>query len=191
MCSAGRDTGCCSLGRLTRLNKLETVPFSRYRGRSSRTVEAAAAAETPAVDRRHRRNPCPHHQFHSRSHHRFRLRHHRRHPRLNDRSLPTPRTGGAHLGPSPPPPPSISKAHRRHSRPPVAAIAPATILAATAGAAERCDVWEGLSALSPPVKKKNGLVTAISRAQCGVRTSSLVHWSYNNIVTLRRVAFWS
>ena len=48
--------------------------------------------------------------------------------------------------------------HRRFSRPiaatavtPVAAIAPATILAATAGAAERCDVWEGLSALSPPV----------------------------------------
>ena len=40
--------------------------------------------------------------------------------------------------------------------PPVAAIAPATILAATAGAAERCDVWEGLSALSPPVKKKMG-----------------------------------
>ena len=48
--------------------------------------------------------------------------------------------------------------HRRFSRPtaatavtPVAAIATATILAATAGAAERCDVWECLSALSPPV----------------------------------------
>ena len=92
--------------------------FQQYRGRSSSTVEAAAAAETPAVDCRHRCNPCPHHQCHSRSHYRFRLRHHRRHPRLNDRSLPTPRTGGAHLGPSPPPPPSISKAHRRHSRPP-------------------------------------------------------------------------
>ena len=35
--------------------------------------------------------------------------------------------------------------------PTLSAIAPATILAATAGAAERCDVWEGLSALSPPV----------------------------------------
>jgi hypothetical protein len=33
---------------------------------------------------------------------------------------------------------------------PVAAIAPATILAATAGAAERCDVREGLMALPPP-----------------------------------------
>ena len=62
------------------------------------TVEAAAAAETPDVDSRHRRNPCPHHQCHSRSHHRFRLRHHRRHPRLNDRSLPTPRTGRGPLG---------------------------------------------------------------------------------------------
>ena len=48
--------------------------------------------------------------------------------------------------------------HRRFSRPTaakavtrVAAIAPATILAATSGAAERCDVWEGLSALLPPV----------------------------------------
>ena len=30
-------------------------------------------------------------------------------------------------------------------------IAPATILAATAGATERCDVWEGLLALPPPV----------------------------------------
>jgi len=34
---------------------------------------------------------------------------------------------------------------------PVAAIAPATILAAVAGAAERCDVWDGLFALPPPV----------------------------------------
>ena len=51
--------------------------------------------------------------------------------------------------------------HRRFPRPaaaaavtPVAAIAPATILAATAGAAERCDVWEGLLALPPPQCKK-------------------------------------
>ena len=33
---------------------------------------------------------------------------------------------------------------------PVAVMAPATILAATAGAAERCDVREGLMALPPP-----------------------------------------
>ena len=33
---------------------------------------------------------------------------------------------------------------------PVAAIVPATILAATAGAAERCDVCEGLLALPVP-----------------------------------------
>ena len=61
--------------------------------------------------------------------------------------------------------PNWDRHHRLHRRfprptaatavPPVAAIAPATILAATAGAAERC-VWEGLSALSPPVKKKMG-----------------------------------
>ena len=28
ICSAGRDIDCCSLGRLTRLNQLEAVPFS-------------------------------------------------------------------------------------------------------------------------------------------------------------------
>ena len=72
--------------------------FQQYRGRSSSTVEAAAAAETPAVDCRHRCNPCPHHQCHSHSHYRFRLRHHQRHPRLNDRSLPTPRTGRGPVG---------------------------------------------------------------------------------------------
>ena len=194
ICSASRDIDCCSLGRLTRLNQLEAVPFSSIVDAlaSSSTVEAAAAAETPAFDCRHRRCPCPHHQCHSRSHYRFRLRHHRRHPRLYDRSLPTPRTGrgptwhGHH------------RLHRRLLRPTaatavtrVAIIAPATILAATSGAAERCDVWEGLSALSSPHSVKNGHVTAISRAQCGVRTSSLVHLSYNNIVTLRSVADWS
>ena len=31
------------------------------------------------------------------------------------------------------------------------AATPATILAATAGAAERCDVWEGVMALPPPL----------------------------------------
>ena len=47
--------------------------------------------------------------------------------------------------------------------------------------------------LGPPAPsvKKMGHVTAISRAHCGVRTSSLVRWSYNNIVTLRCVADWS
>ena len=74
---------------------------------------------------------------------------------------------------------------------PVAAIAPATILAATADIAERCDVCGRASRPSRPQCKKKGHVTAISRAHCGVRTSSLVRWSYNNIVTLRRVADWS
>ena len=92
------------------------LPFGRYFQRHSRTVEAAAAAETPAVYRRQRRNLCPHHHCHPPCHHRSRVRHHRRHPRLNDHSLPTPRTGRAHLAPSPPPPPSISKARRRRSR---------------------------------------------------------------------------
>ena len=44
ICSAGRDIDCCSLGRLTRLNQLEAVPFSSIvwtllehgRGRSRR-----------------------------------------------------------------------------------------------------------------------------------------------------------
>ena len=31
------------------------------------------------------------------------------------------------------------------------------ILATTAGATERCDVWEGLLALPPPVLKKTGV----------------------------------
>ena len=39
---------------------------------------------------------------------------------------------------------------------PVAAIAPA-ILAATAGAAERCDVWEGRNGASVPECKKMGV----------------------------------
>ena len=77
-------------------------------------------------------------------------------PRARSRPPPPPRR----------PPLTAARHHRLHRRfprptaatavPPVAAIAPATILAATAGAAERCDVWEGLSALSPPVKKKMG-----------------------------------
>ena len=115
--------------------------FQQYRGRSSSTVEAAAAAETPAVGRRHRRNPCSNHQCHPPCHHRSRVRHHRRHPRLNDRSLPTPRTGGAHLAPS------NHHLHLRFPRPtaaaavtPVAVIAPAAILTATSGSAERGDV---------------------------------------------------
>ena len=48
--------------------------------------------------------------------------------------------------------------HRRFPRPAaaaavtaIAAIAPATILAATADAAERCDVWEGRNGASAPV----------------------------------------
>ena len=81
----------------------------------------------------------------------FRVRHHRRH-----RSLPTtlsrrPARAGA-------PWHRHHRLHRRFQRPataaavtPVAAIAPATILAATAGATECCDVWEGLLALPPPV----------------------------------------
>ena len=40
---------------------------------------------------------------------------------------------------------------------PVAATALATILAATADIAERCDVWEGRSALPPPGVKKGGM----------------------------------
>jgi hypothetical protein len=84
----------------------------------------------------------------------FRVRHHRRH-----RSLPTtlsrrPAWAGA-------PWHRHHRLHHRFQRPAaaaavtsVAAIAPATILAATAGAAERCDVWEGLLALPPPQCKK-------------------------------------
>ena len=44
-----------------------------------------------------------------------------------------------------------SRGCKRHVCRPVAAIAPATILAATLGAAERCDVLEGRLALPPPV----------------------------------------
>ena len=165
--------------------------FQQYRGRSSSTVEAAAAAETPAVDCRHRCNACPHHQCHSRSPYRFRLRHHRRHPRLKT-TAPSrrPAPGGAQLARSPPPPPSISKAHSRHSLHPRRHHRPCHHLGRNI---RRCRALRRVGGpfcpLTPTVK--NGHVTAISRAQCGVRTSSLVHWSYNNIVTLRSVADWS
>ena len=58
ICSAGRDIDCCSLGRLTRLNQLEAVPFSsivdapRARSRPPppprRPPLAAAIAAIPA-----------------------------------------------------------------------------------------------------------------------------------------------
>jgi len=124
---------------------------SRYRGRYSRTDEAAAAAETPSDYRRRRRNHCPHHHCHPRSHLHFRVRHHRRHCSLPTTLSRRPARAG-------PPWHRHHRLHRRFPRPaaaaavtPVAAIVPATILAATAGAAERCDVCEGLLALPPPV----------------------------------------
>ena len=125
--------------------------FGRCRQRYLRTVEAAAAAETPAIYRRDRRKPCPHHHCHPRCHHRFRVRHHRRHPCLNDLSLPKPRTGRPTLASLPPPPTSMSKARRRRSRHRRRRHRPATILAASADAAELCDVWEGRNGASIPV----------------------------------------
>jgi len=128
-------------------------PASRCadRGRYSRTDEAAAAAETPSDYRRRRRNHCPHHHCHPRSHLHFRVRHHRRHCSLPTTLSRRPARAG-------PPWHRHHRLHRRFPRPaaaaavtPVAAIVPATILAATAGAAERCDVCEGLLALPPPV----------------------------------------
>ena len=157
------------------------LPFGRYLQRYPRTVEAAAAAETPAVYRRQRRNLCPHHHCHSPCHHRSRVRHHRRHPRLNDHSLPTPRTGRAHLAPSPPPPPSISKARRCRSRHPRRRHRPCHHLGRNR---RRCRALRRVAGpygpSAPTVKKETGLVTVISRAHCGVRRSSLVLWSFHN-----------
>ena len=82
-----------------------------------------------------------------------------------------------------PPPPQPSPPSPPSPLPPSWPQPPALPSVATCGRAFRPS--------RPQCKKKMGLVTAISRAQCGVRTSSLVHWSYNNIVTLRRVADWS
>ena len=147
--------------------------------------------ETPAVYRRQRRNHCPHHHCHSPCHHRSRVRHHRRHPRLNDHSLPTPRTGRAHLAPSPPPPPSISKARRCRSSHPRRRHRPCHHLGRNRRRCRALRRVGGPYGPSAPSVKKKGLVTAISRAHCGVRRSSLVLWSYNNIVTLRCVADWS
>jgi len=108
-------------------------------------------AETPSDYRRRRRNHCPHHHCHPRSHLHFRVRHHRRHCSLPTTLSRRPARAG-------PPWHRHHRLHRRFPRPaaaaavtPVAAIVPATILAATAGAAERCDVCEGLLALPPPV----------------------------------------
>ena len=91
------------------------------------------------------------------------------HWRLNDftwahihRSLPT--TLSRRPARAGPPWHRHHRLHRRFPRPaaaaavtPVAAIVPATILAATAGAAERCGVCEGLWPSRPPCKKKMGL----------------------------------
>ena len=117
-CSAGRDIDCCSLGRLTRLNQLEAVPFSsivdapRARSRppppprrppltaaiaaipdpiTNATPVAITASDCATIDATLASTTAPSRR---------------------------PAPGGAHLAPSPPPPPSISKAHRRHSRHP-------------------------------------------------------------------------
>ena len=82
----------------------------------------------------------------------------------------------------------FQRAHRRHTAvAPVAVIVPATILLPQhrRRCRERCDVWEGLVRPSRPQCKKMGMRSAISRAQCGVRTSSL--WCigvYNNMLLL-------
>ena len=118
ICSAGRDIDCCSLGRLTRLNQLEAVPFSsivdapRARSRppppprrppltaaiaaipapiTNATPVAITASDCATIDATLASTTAPSRR---------------------------PAPGGAHLARSPPPPPSISKAHRRHSRPP-------------------------------------------------------------------------
>ena len=126
----------------------------------------------------------------------FRVRHHRRH-----RSLPTtlsrrPAWAGA----------PWHRHHRLHRLPstvdfegpplpqpsppsPPSPLPPSWPPPPTLPSVATC-VGGPLGPPAPSVKKK-GHVTAISRAHCGVRTSSLVRWSYNNIVTLRRVADWS
>ena len=151
ICSAGRDIDCCSLGRLTRLNQLEAVPFSsivdapRARSRPpppprrpplTAAIAAIPAPITNATPVAITASDCA----------------------TIDATLASttaPSRRPARAGPTWD---RHHRLHRRFPRPtaatavtPVAAIAPATILAATAGAAERCDVWEGLSALSPPV----------------------------------------
>ena len=152
ICSAGRDIDCCSLGRLTRLNQLEAVPFSsivdapRARSRPpppprrppltasiaaipatiiNATPVAITASDCATIDATlASKRPLPADAPHRAGptwHGHHRL--HRRFPR-----------------------PTAATAFTR-----VAIIAPATILAATSGAAERRDVWEGLSALLPPL----------------------------------------
>ena len=189
-CSAGRDIDCCSLGRLTRLNQLEAVPFSsivdapRARSRppppprrppltaaiaaipaliTNATPVAITASDCATIDATLASTTAPSRR---------------------------PAPGGAHLARSPPPPPSISKAHSRHSLHPRRHHRPCHHLGRNI---RRCRALRRVGGpfcpLTPTVK--NGHVTAISRGQCGVRTSSLVHWSYNNIVTLRSVADWS
>ena len=115
ICSAGRDIDCCSLGRLTRLNQLEAVPFSsivdapRARSRppppprrppltaaiaaipapiTNATPVAITASDCATIDATLASTTAPSRR---------------------------PAPGGAHLARSPPPPPSISKAHSRHS----------------------------------------------------------------------------
>ena len=113
--SAGRDIDCCSLGRLTRLNQLEAVPFSsivdapRARARppppprrppltaaiaaipvliTNATPVAITASDCATIDATLASTTAPSRR---------------------------PAPGGAQLARSPPPPPSISKAHSRHS----------------------------------------------------------------------------
>ena len=53
---------------------------------------------------------------------------------------------------------------------PVAAIAPATILAATAGAAERCDVCEGLTFFSEILRRgKVEMVASFASSETAFR----------------------
>ena len=119
ICSAGRDIDCCRLlGRLTRLNQLEAVPFSsivdapRARSRPpppprrpplTAAIAAIPAPITNATPVAITASDCA----------------------TIDATLAStiapsrrPARARAHLGPSPPPPPSIFKAHRRHSRHP-------------------------------------------------------------------------
>ena len=64
---------------------------------------------------------------------------------------------------------------------------------------QKIGLWGSLNQVRGPARGRGGNGTAYSGCFCyhpleipGVfRTSSLVRWSYNNIVTLRRVADWS
>ena len=115
ICSAGRDIDCCSLGRLTRLNQLEAVPFSsivdapRARSRPpppprrpplTAAIAAIPAPITNATPIAITASDCATIDA-----------------TLASTTAPSrrPAPGGAHLARSPPPPPSISKAHSRHS----------------------------------------------------------------------------